>query len=83
MDVLVFYIDVGFVVEVLGHEYDTVEWSLFIDYSRASLRAVLLHNGNKLSSASVSSRSQHEGILRHDLKVYLACNFNLECNPIT
>ncbi|GBM25033.1 hypothetical protein AVEN_50368-1 [Araneus ventricosus] len=31
-------------------EYDPSEWCLFIDSSKASLKAVLLHNGNSFAS---------------------------------
>jgi hypothetical protein len=34
-------------MEALGHEHNTPEWHLFIDSSKVSLKAVLLHNGNK------------------------------------
>ena len=35
------------VMEVLGHEYNPYPWLLFTDSSKVSLKAVLLHNGNK------------------------------------
>ena len=34
-------------------EYGPVEWRLFIDSSKRSLKAVLLHNGNKYASIPV------------------------------
>ena len=37
----------------LNLNYDPIEWRLFIDYSKFSLNAVLLHNGNLLSSIPV------------------------------
>ena len=30
----------------LGYSHDSTEWRLFIDSSKASLKAILLHNGN-------------------------------------
>jgi hypothetical protein len=39
----------------LGEEtYDPNDWRLFVDYSKRSLKAVLLHNGNKFASIPVS-----------------------------
>jgi hypothetical protein len=47
---LVFCNDICCVMEALGHQHNTPEWRLFIDSSKASLKAVLLHNGNKYPS---------------------------------
>jgi hypothetical protein len=41
------------VMDVLDHEHKTTEWRLFIDSSKTSLKAVLLHNGNKYPSVSL------------------------------
>lgn len=49
-DGLVFCNDVNGLMCQLGHDYDANEWRLFIDSSKTSLKAVLLHNGNKLPS---------------------------------
>ena len=38
---------------VLGHEYNSVDWRLFIDSSELGLKAVLLHNGNQYPSFPV------------------------------
>ena len=37
----------------LNLKYDRTEWRLFIDSSQLSLKAVLLHNGNRLPSVSI------------------------------
>jgi len=42
------------VIDVLDHEYKTTEWRLFIDSSKTSLKAVLLHNGEKISFCAMS-----------------------------
>jgi hypothetical protein len=47
---LVFCNDICSVIEALGHQHCTPEWRLFVDSSKVSLKAVLLHNGNKYSS---------------------------------
>jgi hypothetical protein len=41
-------------MDALDHEHKTSEWRLFIDSSKASLKAVLLHNGNKLPSVPLA-----------------------------
>lgn len=45
--------DVDGLMHALGHEHISEEWRLFIDSSQRSLKAVLLHNGNKFSSVPV------------------------------
>jgi len=39
---------------VLGHEFNPDQWHLFIDLSKVSLKAVLLHNGNRFSSVPLA-----------------------------
>jgi hypothetical protein len=39
---------------MLGVEYKTDEWRLFIDSSKRSLKGVLLHNRNRLASVPVA-----------------------------
>jgi hypothetical protein len=51
---LVFRTDIYSVMEALGHEHNTPEWHLFIDSSKVSLKAVLLHNGNKYPSVPLA-----------------------------
>ena len=43
----------GLMIE-LGYEHDSDEWRLFIDSSKTSLKAVLLHNGNVKPSIPVA-----------------------------
>jgi hypothetical protein len=38
----------------VGHQHDPNEWCLFVDSSKVSLQAVLLHNGNKLQSVPLA-----------------------------
>ncbi|GBM60143.1 hypothetical protein AVEN_38474-1 [Araneus ventricosus] len=42
--------DVQILKKCFDIEYDPSEWSLFIDSSKTSLKAVLLHNGNSFAS---------------------------------
>jgi len=53
-DGVVFSDDVCSVMEVLGHEYNTDKWRLFIDSSKVSLKVVLLNNGNRLPSVPLA-----------------------------
>jgi hypothetical protein len=39
---------------VLGHEYNPDQWHVFIDLSKVSLKMVLLHNRNGLSSVPLA-----------------------------
>ncbi|UYV63640.1 hypothetical protein LAZ67_2005138 [Cordylochernes scorpioides] len=54
---LVYCNDVVSLMEVLGHDHDTEEWRLFVDSSKISLKAVLLHNGNKFPSVPIAHAS--------------------------
>jgi hypothetical protein len=51
---LVYCNNIDYVMDELGHEHKTSEWRLFIDSSKTSLKAVLLHNGNKFPSVPVA-----------------------------
>lgn len=53
-DGVIFCNDVQSVMESLGHEYKSEEWRLFIDSSKMSLKAVLLHIGNELPSVPLA-----------------------------
>ena len=44
---LVFGNVVCFVIEALRHQHDPNEWHLFTGSSKVSIKAALLHNGNK------------------------------------
>jgi hypothetical protein len=53
-------------MEALGHQHNTPEWRLFINSSKVSLKAVLLHNGNKYPSVpldhAVNIKESYENI---------------------
>ena len=51
---LVYCKDVPSVMNALGHKHITEEWRLFIDSSKLSLKAVLLHNGNEYPSVPLA-----------------------------
>ncbi|GBO19990.1 hypothetical protein AVEN_258304-1 [Araneus ventricosus] len=44
---MIFCNDVDSLFKALGLQHNLQEWRLFIDSSKVSLKAVLLHNGNK------------------------------------
>jgi hypothetical protein len=44
---MVYCIDIDKVTAALGQDYKTDEWRLFVDSSKHSLKALLLHHGNK------------------------------------
>jgi hypothetical protein len=52
-DDLVFCYDVDCLMNGLGIKHDPQEWRLFIDSSKLSLKAMLLHNGNQHPSTPV------------------------------
>ena len=51
---LVYCVDVKGLIEKLGTVYNPSEWRLFIDASKSSLKAVLLHNRNQLASVPLA-----------------------------
>ena len=44
-------------MEALGHQHQSDEWQLFIDSSKVSMKAVLMHIGNELPSIPVTHAS--------------------------
>ncbi len=53
-DGLCFCSDIHGLFNALGHNHEVEEWRLFIDASKYSLKAVLLHNWNKLPSVPIA-----------------------------
>jgi len=51
---LVYWKNICAVMDVFDHEHKTTEWRLFIDALKTSLKAVLLHNGNKFPSVPLA-----------------------------
>ena len=47
---LVFCCEINGLMKSLNLEHDPTEWRLFIDSSKLSLKALLLHNGKRLAS---------------------------------
>jgi len=41
-------------MDVLGQEYNSHQWCLFIDSSKVILELVLLHNGNRFPSVPLA-----------------------------
>ena len=55
---LVYCNDVGKLVSASGMQYEATEWRLFLDSSVRSMKAVLLHIGNKVASVVCCSFRQ-------------------------
>ena len=83
-----FYNDVCSVMEVLDHECNPDQWSLFISSSKVSLKVVLLHNRNIFPSVPLShaanmkesfeSMKQLLGKVKYDgLKWKLCCDLKV------
>jgi hypothetical protein len=51
---LVYCTDIDKVMAALGQDHKTDEWRLFVDSSKHSVKAVLLHNGNKNPSIPIA-----------------------------
>lgn len=60
-------------MEELGFQHIPEEWRLFIDSSKISLKAVLLHNGNAKPSIPV--------VYAVDMKETYT-NLSVQCSPI-
>src|SRR4051794_23880544 len=63
--------DVNGLMTSLGIEHDASNWRLFIDSSKLSLKAVLLHNGNSLPSIPLG-HAVHIKETYHNMQVLLA-----------
>lgn len=50
---LIYCSNINGLIHKMGHQHIAGEWILFIDASKNSLKAVLLHNGNKLPSLPI------------------------------
>lgn len=61
---LVFCNNVEELIHRFDIKYDSSEWRLFIDSSKTSLKAVLLHNGNKFASIPIG----HSVHMKEDYK---------------
>jgi hypothetical protein len=55
---LVYSNNINGLIAALGVDYDPEQWRLFIDSSCRSLKAVLLHNGNRVASVPVGHSVQ-------------------------
>ncbi|KYM94050.1 hypothetical protein ALC62_15341, partial [Cyphomyrmex costatus] len=51
---LIFKKSINSVMSKLNYPYNPMDWRLFIDSSKVSLKAVLLHNGNEFSSVPIA-----------------------------
>lgn len=80
---IVYCNDVVGLVSKMGMEYEIEQWRLFIDSSCRSLKAVLLYNGNEVSSLplaySVTMKETYDSmkellhLLKYDIHQWLIC----------
>ncbi|GBM59285.1 hypothetical protein AVEN_177263-1 [Araneus ventricosus] len=69
---VIFCNDVDSLFKALELQHNPQEWRLFIDSSKVSLKAVLLHNGNKHPSIPVECSLSYERNIRETLKHMLS-----------
>ncbi|ESN93095.1 hypothetical protein HELRODRAFT_165255 [Helobdella robusta] len=73
---LVVCVDIYGLMYCLNLNYDPTEWRLFIDSSKLSLKAVLLHNGNHLPSVPIG-HAAHKKETYRNMKILLnSINYN-------
>jgi len=73
---LVICTDIDGLMQTLNINHNPLDWRLFIDSSKLSLKALLLHNGNTLPSIPVG-HSVHSNELYENLKILMeAINYN-------
>ena len=62
--------NVAGLLQAMSCAYDPTEWRLFIDSSKASLKCVLLHNGNRYASIpigqSVHLKETYKNMMRFE-----------------
>jgi hypothetical protein len=63
----------------LGEDHKTDEWQLFIDSSKHSLKAFLLHNGNKHPSIPIAYTVQMKGTYENMKNLLDKINYNKHC----
>ena len=54
--------------QAMGGVYDSTEWRLFIDSSKASLKCVMLHNGNRYASIPICHSVENMNMLLIKIK---------------
>jgi len=74
--VLVACTDIDGLMQTLNINHNPLDWRLFIDSSKSSLKAVLLHNGKTLPSIPVG-RSMHNKESYENMKILIeAINYD-------
>jgi len=69
----VYFNDADGLFGAVGHVHNSEEWQLFIDSSKSSLRAVLLHNGNIYPSVPLAY-SVHMKETHGSMHILFNCN---------
>ncbi|XP_076053032.1 uncharacterized protein LOC143032339 [Oratosquilla oratoria] len=73
---LVYCNNIAGLIQSMGLDYVATEWRLFIDSSSRSLKAVLLHNGNKYSSIPIGHSVQMKETHDNMDQLLSALNYN-------
>ncbi|GFT46791.1 hypothetical protein TNCV_1317251 [Trichonephila clavipes] len=64
-------------MNLMNISYDLNNWRLFIDFSKLSLKAVLLHNGNILPSIPIGHYEDHKWQMRQWRSKIAQCDVNI------
>jgi hypothetical protein len=76
---LVYCTDIDKVMAALGQDHKTDEWRLFVDSSKHSLKAVLLHNGNKHPSIPIAYAVHMKETYENMKNILDKINYNKHC----
>ena len=76
---LVYCTDVGGIMQEFGYSHRPEEWRLFIDSSKLSLKAVLLHNKNILPSIPVGYAAHMKETYENMKNLLQSINYEQYC----
>ena len=68
--------DIDGLMQTLSFNHNPLDWRLFIDSSKLSLKAALLHNGNTLPSTPVGHSVQNKESYENMKILMEAINYN-------
>ena len=71
--------DTAGLMQTLNINHNPLDWRLFIDQSKVSLKAVLLHNGNTLPSIPVGHPVHNKGLYEY-MKIPMEAKITVNSN---
>ena len=74
--------DVGGIMHEFGYSHKPKEWRLYIDSSKVSLKAVLLHNGNMLPSIPVGYAAHMKETYENTKQLLQYINYEQYCSQL-